>query len=96
MALAHFSTQGSDAICASLVFCLCDISGASSISIAVELPSAMMSSRGCAREPHWWESCAWRVIGEVVTNDAGSTQNLVPYYFSNPHVMLNTPAFQDS
>ena len=50
MALAHFSTQGSDAICASLVFCLCDISGASSISIAVELPSAMMSPRGCARE----------------------------------------------
>ena len=42
MALAHFSTQGSDAICASLVFCLCDISGASSISIAAELPSAIM------------------------------------------------------
>ena len=26
MVPAHFSTQGSDAICASLVFCLCDIS----------------------------------------------------------------------
>ena len=78
MALAHFSTQGSDAICASLVFCLCDISGASSISIAVELPSAMMSPRGCARERHWWESPeSWRVFGGVVTNDA------VPfcYYF---------------
>ena len=42
VAPAHFSTQGSDAICASLVFSLCDISrGASSTSIAVELPSAI-------------------------------------------------------
>ena len=73
MALAHFSTQGSDAICASLVFCLCDISGASSISIAVELPSAMMSSRGCARERTGGERrVSSRVFGEVVTNDAGA------------------------